>query len=496
MILFEDVRGILGDLAIDPVPPDWPKGRVARVEQDSRRILSGALFVAVTGRTTDGRKFLASAKAAGAAAAVGEAPSEGPLPYLCVRDARRAAAILAARHEGDPSHEIDLVGITGTNGKTTTSWLLQSIWEGAGIPAAVSGTLGVGHPSRLGATSYTTPDAPSFQGALRALAAAGFRAVAAEISSHALDQDRTYASRFRAVVFTNLTRDHLDYHGSEEAYRAAKRRLFHPEHRGDPAPVPAVMNLDDPAARELIEGSPDALHGYGTHAGAFCRLRSIDVETAGLRLAVETPRGTRTIRSPLAGAFNGWNLLAAYATALAIGVDADSAEAALLRGARVPGRMERIDQGQPFLVVIDYAHTPDALERVLAALRPQTGGRLVVVFGCGGDRDQGKRPLMGAIAARGADLVVLTNDNPRSEDPRAILQAIAAGIRREGRSPAAMIDDRSQAIQHALAMAAPGDTILVAGKGAETTQETAQGLRELDDRVVTRAALAQLGWTA
>lgn len=496
MIRFEEVGRLLADLAAGPLPPGWPSGPVARVEQDSRRLSAGSLFVAVRGGRSDGRAFLREARDAGAVAAIGEPPAEGPLPYLCVRNPRRSAALLSARHEGDPSHELALVGITGTNGKTTTSWLLQAIWEGAGLRAAVSGTLGIGHPSRLEGTTHTTPDAPRFQAAMRRLVGERFEAVAAEISSHALDQERTFSSRFRAVVFTNLTRDHLDYHATEDAYRAAKRRLFHPDLRGDATPLPAIMNLDDPATPLLLEGSPDRLHGYGTRRDAFCRLVTMDADAAGLRLAVEAPMGRRSILAPMAGAFNGWNLLAAYATALALGLDPAGVEDALQRGIRVPGRMERIDSGQPFLVVVDYAHTPDALDRVLEALRPQTQGRLLVLFGCGGDRDAGKRPTMGAIAARRADEVILTDDNPRTEDPLSIIEAIRSGLAQEGRVPAAVIQDRKEAIRHALRSARAGDTILIAGKGAETTQESATGLREFDDRRIASDLLAELGWVA
>lgn len=495
MIRFEEVGRLLSDLAVGPLPPGWPAGPISRVEQDSRRVVPNALFVAVRGGRSDGREFLRDARAAGAGAALGEAAEDPPLPYLRVHDARRCAAILAAHHEGHPSREIAVVGITGTNGKTTTSWLLQSIWEGCGVKGAVSGTLGIGHPARLEETTHTTPDAPRFQSALRRLAGQGFEAVAAEISSHALDQQRVFSTRFRAVVFTNLTRDHLDYHGTEEAYLAAKRRLFHPELRGDPAAVPAVVNLDDAASRRLLEGSPDRLFGYGTAPGAFCRLLEMEAGAQGLRLAVETPRGRRAVLAPLAGAFNGWNLLAAYATSLALEIEPGCAEAALRRGVRVPGRMERIDRGQPFLVVVDYAHTPDALDRVLEALRPQTRGKLILLFGCGGDRDAGKRPAMGAIAARRSDAVILTDDNPRTEDPLSIVEGILSGLAREGRAPEAVIEDRREAIGHALRAARAGDTVLIAGKGAETTQETAGGVREFDDRRVAAETLVELGWT-
>ncbi len=494
MIRFEDIPRILEEFVCEAVPGDWPHGDLSRVEQDSRRIATRGLFVAIRGVQEDGREHIPDAAARGASAVIGPPPRSGPLPYLSVRDPRRSAALLSARHNGDPSHVLEVVGITGTNGKTTTSWLLQSIWEGCGIPAAVSGTLGVGRPGALRAASRTTPEAPRFQGALRELLEEGYRAVAAEISSHALDQDRTYATRFRAVVFTNLTRDHLDYHIDLAAYRDAKKKLFDGALRGDPTQSLAVMNLDDPASEEILRGSADRLFGYGTNPSAFVRLKTLEARAGGLLLRVATPAGERAVRSPLIGAYNAWNLLAAYATALALGLPIEKVEEAIARGVQVPGRMERITRGQPFLVLVDYAHTPDALGRALDALRPLTEGRLAVVFGCGGDRDQGKRCEMGRTAATRADRVLLTSDNPRSEDPMAILRAIDEGVRAGGGAAEIVTADREEAIFAALTSAVAGDTVLIAGKGHEDYQETAAGKRPFDDREVARRALSSLGW--
>jgi UDP-N-acetylmuramoyl-L-alanyl-D-glutamate--2,6-diaminopimelate ligase len=494
VIRFEDVARILGDLALGPLPAGWPVGEIARIEQDSRRIVPRSLFVCVRGLKDDGRTFLPAAAERGALAVVGEPPIAGGYPYLAVRDARKAVALLAARWNGDPSHSLDAVGITGTNGKTTVSWLMQSIWEGCGIPAAVSGTLGIGRPGALSAPTHTTPDAPSFHRALRELEEGGIRAVAAEVSSHALDQDRVYATRFRAVVFTNLTRDHLDYHGTLEAYRNAKAKLFHPEGRGDPVPCPAVVNLDDPAAGEILRNSPDPHYGFGTSPHSVIRLLELDARADGVHLRLDTPKGTRSVHAPAIGAYNGWNLLAAYATSLALNLPVDPVEAALARGVRVPGRMERIAAGQPFLVLVDYAHTPDALERALAALRPLTVGKLIVLFGCGGDRDQGKRGEMGSVAAAAADRIVLTSDNPRTEDPEAILRAARAGIAARGRDADLVTTDREEAIFAAVSMAKEHDTLLIAGKGHEDYQEIGTARRPFDDREVARRALASLGW--
>jgi UDP-N-acetylmuramoyl-L-alanyl-D-glutamate--2,6-diaminopimelate ligase len=463
------------------------------VEQDSRRIVPESLFAAVRGSEKDGHAYLDDAASRGARAVMGEGPAQGPLPYLRVLHARRAVAVLAERMAGSPSRRLDVVGITGTNGKTTTSFLLQSIWEACGTPAAVFGTLGSGRPGSLRAATHTTPDAPRFQSLLAELEREGMRAVAAEISSHALDQERTYGTRFRAIVFTNLTRDHLDYHPSFEAYRDAKARLFHPEARGS-APAIAIVNLDDPATPAIVEGSEDRVLGYGRSAESFVRLRALRAEPAGVSLSVETPRGAREVHAPLIGAYNGWNVLASYTTALALDLPADGIEEALHRGCPVPGRMERIEAGQPFLVLVDYAHTPDALARALGALRPLTHASLWVVFGCGGDRDPGKRPQMGAVAAEGADRIVLTNDNPRREDPGEILRAIEQGVRASRRAPDSIEPDRARAIAFALRQAREGDVVLIAGKGHEDYQETSEGRRPFDDRQVARRALADLGW--
>jgi UDP-N-acetylmuramoyl-L-alanyl-D-glutamate--2,6-diaminopimelate ligase len=499
VIRFEEIPEILGELQRVGLPPSWPQGEIAQVTQDSRSVRgAGAVFVAIQGTTGDGRAYVSGAAARGAACAIGPppAPSDSPIPYLSVLDPRKAIAVLAARFHGNPSREIDVVGITGTNGKTTTTWLLHTIWEECGIRSAVAGTLGVGSPRDLIGAAHTTPDAPHFQESLRSLVCGGVQAVAAEVSSHALDQDRVYATRFRATVFTNLTRDHLDYHGTFDKYLKAKQRLFHPAGRGDPALCPAIVNLDDPVAGSLTAGTPDPVFGYGTDTQAFARMEFCEATLKGLILRVRGPRGPIEIRSPLIGAFNAMNVLSAYTTAMALGLQEDLILRALDRGVRVPGRMERIDLGQPFLVVVDFAHTPDALRRAGDALRSLLlpGARFILVFGCGGDRDHGKRSEMGGIAAALADRIVLTNDNPRTEDPRAILESIRNGVRTGGREPDVIEPDRAAAIRTALGLARNGDVVLIAGKGHETYQETAMGRRDFDDRAEARAGLEELGW--
>ncbi|MBD3161478.1 MAG: UDP-N-acetylmuramoyl-L-alanyl-D-glutamate--2,6-diaminopimelate ligase, partial [Candidatus Latescibacteria bacterium] len=494
VIRFEQVPEILGERLCGALPEDWPAGEIRSVEQDSRRIRPPGLFVAVRGTREDGRRYLEDAAANGARAVVGQPPPEGPLPYLMVDDARRSVAMLSVLQAGDPSARLELIGITGTNGKTTTSWLLQAIWEGCGVDAAVLGTLGSGRPGALRAASHTTPEPPRFQALLRDLSDEGYRAVAAEISSHGLDQERSYGTRYRAVVFTNLSRDHLDYHGTFGAYRDAKRKLFHPAGRGRPDPVVAVANSDDPATEAILEGSPDRRVTFGSDPAAEVRLRAMEASAQGIRMQIEVAGAVRAVVSPLIGAYNGRNLLAAYAAAFAVELPLDRVEQAIARGVHVPGRMERVDAGQPFLVIVDYAHTPDALERVLAALRPLTAGRLSVLFGCGGDRDPGKRSEMGEIAGRLADRITLTSDNPRSEDPGAILDAIRTGVRAGGREPDLVTPDREAAIFETIAAADAGDTVLVAGKGHETTQETVAGRTPFDDRRVATRALRSRGY--
>lgn len=494
MIRFEEIPEVLSSLICGEVPRDWPSGEIVSVEQDSRRIRRPGLYVCIHGIRADGRSFIEDAKGRGAQAVVGGSSPAGSLPYLEVRDPRKAIGLLSAIHARHPSRELEVVGITGTNGKTTTSWILQSIWERCGVASAVLGTLGSGRPAALSAASHTTPDAPRFQSLLRSLADGGYRAVAAEISSHALDQDRIYGTRFRAAVFTNLTRDHLDYHGTFDAYRDAKRKLFHPQGRGEPSQTLAVVNLDDPVTSELIRDTPDRVIGYGTSDACDIRLTSINATADGIDLEVATPGGSRSFSTPMIGAYNGWNVLAAYAAAFAVGLPADDVETALAGGIEVPGRTEAVRKGQPFLVLIDYAHTPDALSRILNALKPLTRGKLIVLFGCGGDRDAGKRPEMGMIAASLADRVVLTNDNPRSEDQDAIISAILAGVRSQGRDAEIIEPDRSAAILAALRMAKDDDIVLIAGKGHEDYQETASGKTHFSDREVVLSGLETLGW--
>lgn len=486
----------LADLLVgEPLPAPVAALAVHGLALDSRAVRSGDLFFALRGARHDGRDFIAQAVAAGAVAALVDAaiPVVGaPIPVIAVAALGARLSAIAGRFYGDPSHALAVTGITGTNGKTTCSLLLAQLFDALAGPAGVIGTLGAGlvHGD-LQPTGLTTPDALDTQRLLAELRAAGARRVVMEVSSHSLEQERVAAVRFHTALFTNLSRDHLDYHPDMAAYREAKARLFR-----QPELEVAVINLDDPAGRDIAaQTTAGYCYGYALEQDAALRVLHAEFAPEGIRARIATPWGEGELHSPLPGAFNLANLLAVIGAACAQGFALGPVLAAIpgLRGA--PGRMQRIagPAGGP-RVVVDYAHTPDALAQVLAALRAATGGRLWCVFGCGGERDRGKRPLMGAVAATAADRLVLTSDNPRGEDPDAILAAIAAGIPAVSRDRATVIADRRAAIGHAIAQAGAADTVLIAGKGHERWQEIAGVRWPFDDAEVARAALA--AWEA
>ena len=450
------------------------------IVDDSRWVRPGALFVATRGSRQDGHAFLGAAEQAGAAAALVEDPEATTLPALVVREGRRAAAVAAAAFYDEPATGLTLVGVTGTNGKTTTVGMLRHLLDAPGARAASVGTLGVlagsaGEPIPGGA-GLTTPGPVELQRLLRVLADRDVRAVAMEVSSHALDQQRVEGVRFAAAVFTNLTRDHLDYHGTLEAYLEAKARLV--DYLAPDGT--AVVNADDPAWASL----PSAPHRltYGIASPADVRARDVAFGPGGstFTLAAGAAAAAPT-RVPLLGEFNVANALGAAAAAIALGVPLEVVAERLATLPQVPGRLETLS-ARP-AVLRDYAHTPDALERALRAVRPFARGRLVVVFGAGGDRDRGKRPEMGALAESLADVVVLTSDNPRTEDPERILDDIAAGMRA---APASRIEDRREAIAHALALAGPDDVVLLAGKGHETYQIRGTETLPFDEAAIVR----------
>jgi UDP-N-acetylmuramoyl-L-alanyl-D-glutamate--2,6-diaminopimelate ligase len=480
---------------------------VRHVDYDSRRVSAGSLFTAIPGSRADGHDFVPQALAAGAAALLVERPLPGVrVPQLVVRAARPALATAAAWLEGFPSTALGIVGITGTDGKTTTSFLVRAMLEAAGYPCGLSGTVTTVAGGRRygGASRSTTPEAPELQAALAAMVAAGDRFAVVESTSHGLAQDRVGEVAYDVAVLTNLTHEHLEFHRTHEAYRAAKRRLFEALAVGDRNPdkgwgKTGVINFDDRWAGEFADATHRAgarLVTYGRAAAADVRLVSLRQDTTGLRLEVETPRWRGPLALRLAGSFNGHNALAAIAVGEALGLDPAAMRRGLEAVERVPGRMERVFSSLPFSLVVDYAHTPNALQLVLDDLAPvaaDSGGGLVVVFGSAGERDVLKRPLMGRVAGERCRLVVVTDEDPRGEDRERILREIAAGAEEAGRIEGRdllVIPDRTAAIRAAVERAGPGDVVLLAGKGHESTIEMADGPHPWDERAVAEAALA------
>ena len=470
------VRGDAGTLVTD-------------VALDTRKVVPGALFCCVPGARVDGHDLAGKALDAGAAALCVQRPLDLEAPQLLVGRVRDVLAPLAVTFFDHPSRRLELVGVTGTNGKTTTTFLLEAIFRAAGRTPGVLGTVEVRVGDVHRAAVHTTPEAPDLQRLLAEMADAGVRSAAMEVSSHGLALRRVDGTRFRAAIFTNLTQDHLDFHTDLDDYYQAKRRLF------TAAFTPlGVVNLDDPHGRLLASTAEVAVVTTGTAADADWRATEVAASLEGTSFRLRSPAGERPVRLRLAGQFNVANALGALAAADALGIDLDTAVAGLESLAGVPGRFERVDAGQPFTVLVDYAHTPDSLDNLLRAARAVTGGRVIVVFGCGGDRDRAKRPLMGEIAGRLADVAVVTSDNPRSEAPEAIVAQVAEGVARATGPDGFLVEvDRRAAIRAALAMAGPGDAVLVAGKGHEQGQEFAGGRKvPFDDRVVAAEELQTL----
>jgi UDP-N-acetylmuramoyl-L-alanyl-D-glutamate--2,6-diaminopimelate ligase len=467
---------------------------VTGIASDSRTVAPGQCFVAVPGFKQDARAFAGEAVARGAAVVVTEGGRlDVAVPQILVPSARRALAHLAGAYHGHPSRRLTLVGITGTNGKTTTSYLVEALLRARGQRAGVIGTIQYVVGDERRPAGQTTPEALELQGMLAEMLRRGVGGVAMEVSSHALALDRAQDLAFDVAVFTNLTQDHLDFHRTFEAYTAAKRHLFELLAASPKARRVAVVNADDPAGAEMIRGLALTVLRFGLGAGADVRALDHASSIDGIRVTVGTPRGRVDLTSPLIGEHNVRNLLGAVAVGLALDLELPAIAAALGAVDTVPGRFEQVRAGQPFLVVVDYAHTPDALERVLVTARKLTAGRLVAVFGCGGDRDRGKRPIMGAIAARLCDRVWITSDNPRSERPEAIVEEIVAGVRGAGFGPDrhATEPDRRAAIGAALAWARAGDTVVIAGKGHETYQIVGRETLPFDDREVARRFLGE-----
>ncbi len=472
---------------------------VTGISLSSQRIRPGDLYAALPGSRAHGIAYLDDAVAAGAVAVLtdpeGAAALGGRRPVVVVDRPRDVLGLVSAEVYGHPTERLRTIGVTGTQGKTTTTRLLESGLQRAGVPSAVIGTIGtrvLGHDVK---TALTTPEAPDLHGLFALMVERGVEACAMEVSSHALVMGRVDGVVFDVAVFTNLGRDHLDFHADVEDYYRAKASLFTPARARR-----ALVNSADDFGRRLVEETVLPVRTYAVGADADWQAVDVVLDPSGSTFTVVAPDGARIEAAcPLPGAFNVENALAAVAAAGEAGLDAAAVAAGIAAGGGVPGRLEPIDEGQPFLAVVDYAHKPDAVEAAILALRPLTRGRVIVVLGAGGDRDPGKRPLMGEIAARLADLLVVTDDNPRSEDPAAIRAARVEGARaaraemaRADKGSVVEVGDRRAAIRHALAEARPGDVVLVAGKGHETGQEVAGVVHTFDDRDVVRTELARL----
>jgi UDP-N-acetylmuramoyl-L-alanyl-D-glutamate--2,6-diaminopimelate ligase len=465
-----------------------PEVEVTALAYSSQSVTPGALFFCVPGFSADGHDFAPAAVERGAAALVCQRPLGLGVPEVVVPDVRAAMGPAAARFYGDPTAELDVVGITGTNGKTTTAFLVRHLLEADGRGCGLLGTVKriVGGVEEE--VERTTPEAIDLQATFRRMLDGGDRACAMEVSSHALELGRVAGIRFACRVFTNLTQDHLDFHETMDAYFAAKRRLFE-------AAGASVVNFDDEYGRRIAAEIECVT--FAVDRDADYRARDIEFDLTGSRFVCDTPAGPLELESPLPGLFNVQNVLAAVAAARSLAVPAATIARALPEFGRVPGRFEPVDEGQPFGVLVDYAHTPDSLENVLRAAREVTRGRLHVVFGAGGDRDRGKRPLMGEVARRLADRVLVTSDNPRNEEPKSIIDQVIAGA-----GPTAEREvDRRRAIALAVESAEPGDVVVIAGKGHEQGQEFENARKEpFDDvtvaREALRAALARTGGKA
>jgi UDP-N-acetylmuramoyl-L-alanyl-D-glutamate--2,6-diaminopimelate ligase len=472
-----------------------PPTGVSGIADDSRKVEPGHCFVAVPGLRQDARRFIPEAVQRGATLVITEGAGlpDIPVAQVLVPSARAALGRAADAYYGHPSRRLTVVGITGTNGKTTTSYLVEALLQTRGLRTGVIGTIQYRIGDRTLPAGQTTPDALALQSMLASMYAEGVRGVAMEVSSHALALARVDELTFDVAVFTNLTQDHLDFHGTLDDYRRAKRRLFELLEGSPKAGRTAVVNSDDPSAAEMTRGLTVPVLTFGLGPGAAIRVGEWASTLEGVRLVAATPRGPVELRSPLIGEHNVMNLLGAVATGIALGLTPATIAQALGRVGTVPGRFEQIRAGQPFLVVVDYAHTPDALARVLTTARKLTSGRLGVVFGCGGDRDRGKRPIMGGIAAQLGDRIWVTSDNPRSESPEAIIDEIVAGIRRAGLDERRYTRQahRRAAIAEALGWAQAGDTVVIAGKGHETYQIVGSAVLPFDDRDVARHILAE-----
>ena len=482
-----------GELLKESAPPEaLARLEVAGLVYDSRQAGPGSLFFAFPGAKVDGGAFAARAIERGAVAVVSESPRPEGFAgaWIQVAHGRRALALAARRFYGCADERVAITGITGTNGKTTTSYLLDSALRAAGKTTALLGTI----EYRLGGRSVTavntTPESSELFRVFSELEAAGGTHATMEVSSHALALGRVYGVRFHTAVFTNLTRDHLDFHHTMEEYFVAKGLLF--EGAGAPAPRFAVLNQDDPYGREIRTGAQTEVLRYGLHGGGI-RAANVHSGFDGLRFEIQRGPDRWAVSSPLPGKMNVYNILAAWSAALTYGIAPETIARGIAECQAVPGRFEKVDAGQPFLLVVDYAHTDDALRNVIAVARSLNPQRVLTLFGCGGDRDRMKRPLMGAAAAELSDFVALTSDNPRSEDPLTIINDAMVGLRRRD-TPYVTEPDREKAVRLILEQAQPGDVVILAGKGHETYQILKDRTIPFDDREAARRILREMGY--
>ena len=480
------------DLRSEPPASDLT---IRQVANDSRKVQAGALFVAVHGAATDGNLYAKVAAERGALAIVSEDPAPADwrreIPWIQVKEARKALAIAAANFYGQPAKALKLAGVTGTNGKTTTTSLIDSIARATGATTGLFGTIAYHTPLGEHAAPNTTPESVDLQTFLAEIRDGGGTYATMEASSHALAMDRLWGCHFAVAVFTNLTRDHIDYHKTFENYFAAKRRLF--EGTGAGAPDVAVINTDDEWGKNLVGVAQKTLT-YGLQNGTDLRAKKFQLSFQGLSFTAQTPSGPIQVESSLVGKINVYNILAAIGAGIGLGLSNEVIEAGIRNLKAVAGRFQRIDQGQPFLVVVDYAHTDDALENLIRTARELNAkGRIITLFGCGGSRDRTKRPIMGETSGRLSDLSILTSDNPRQEDPLKIISDIVVGMQKSGGKY--MIEpDRAKAIVLAIEEARAGDIVLLAGKGHEDYQIFADHTVHLDDRELARKALVDRGY--
>ena len=473
---------------------------------DSRKVKPGFLFIALRGYSQDGHDFVRNAVKNGAAALVVEhidgSWKDDKSSILLVPDSRKALSMLAVNYYRSPFQDMNMIGITGTNGKTTTSYLLESILLAAGAKPGVVGTINYRLPGRTWKASVTTPESLDLMRILRKMTDAGVSDVIMEVSSHALDQGRTNGCPFRVAVFTNLSRDHLDYHGSMEKYFKAKSRLFLSLREKGPVDLTrAIINADDPKGKQLIERTDAHVLTYGLGKDCDVRAERVQVNRNGLTAKLISPAGEIDIRSSFIGDFNIYNILAASAAGISMNIDLNTVASGIERLKEIPGRLELVKNSSSLTVVVDYAHTPDALLKALKAVRSIVRGRLITVFGCGGDRDMGKRWEMGRVAGSHSDMAIITSDNPRTEDPAAIASQIEGGVREAGLKKVINIPkdgppakgylldlDRGHAIKRAIEMADEKDLILIAGKGHEDYQIVGEEKRYFDDRIIAAGA--------